>query len=107
MGKRYIKGFDPYKEDINNKMENKYYTPEIEEFYVGFKYERGNKATEGNSTKWYKEKITSAQEIVDIFCCEEIRVKYLDKEDIESLGFTLIQEGNTFSKLAKIYFLKK
>jgi hypothetical protein len=60
-------------------MENKYYTPSIEEFYVGFECEV--KDLSGNFIPFIhnKESICFA----DIF-----RVKYLDKEDIESLGFT-------------------
>jgi hypothetical protein len=94
-------------------MENKYYTPEIEEFHVGFEYERRmkednddfmqydgpawigctypNDCALGNaSTKLglkYLEK--------DIDRC---RVKYLDREDIESLGFIMRKEqfGDTY-----------
>jgi hypothetical protein len=67
-------------------MKNKYYTPSIEEFRVGFKIEVYNP----DKKDW--EDLT-----VDIGYCYgefsnwiswgEVRVKYLDKEDIESLGF--------------------
>jgi hypothetical protein len=83
------------------KME-KYYTPEIEEFHVGFEFEY-NKG--GNN--WVKH--TSGNHdfrdgIIDVGVGEtddalynpfymgiserDFRVKYLDREDIESLGFT-------------------
>jgi hypothetical protein len=56
----------------------KYYTPEIEEFHVGFEYEYN-----------YEEGITRVLGTNDTVDTEEVRVKYLDKEDIESLGFKL------------------
>lgn len=75
-------------------MENKYYTPEIEEFHVGFHYE------ELMNGKW-------APDIFEpnLYCDdrdmflngldkETIRVKYLDQEDIESLGFEEIVDEN-------------
>jgi len=62
-------------------MSEKYYTPTIEEFYVGFEYE----------VKWYngKEDVWSKRSITDWYqeLENESRVKYLDKEDIESLGW--------------------
>ena len=82
-------------------MESKYYTPIIDEFYVGFEYERMN------GLDWEKTELTN------IDCCgtmargyenefEEIdssirtvRVKYLDKEDMESLGFICKYESNS------------
>ena len=72
-------------------MAEKYYTPKIEEFFVGFEYE------EFWNDQWDK-RIYS----IDSFICdgsqdepyeiEEInpnfhRVKYLDKDDIEDLGY--------------------
>lgn len=78
-------------------MENKYYRPSLEEFYLGFEYERF--IPKSNSTEegcW--EKITmsvnylSLDEIDDEILEKEIRVKYLDKEDIESLGFKFYKE---------------
>jgi hypothetical protein len=67
-------------------MENKYYTPAIEEFHVGFEYEWKNE--DGN---WIKE--NSPTEITVEGYDEQtygLKVKYLDKEDIESLGFKQI-----------------
>ena len=60
---------------------NKYYTPEIEEFHIGFEYER-HQYEDGN---WFKYTVEE-RDILD-HAEKEIRVKYLDKEDIESLGF--------------------
>lgn len=62
---------------------DKYYTPKIEEFHIGFEYEWLD-----DDDKWIKE--TSPIEITKEGFDEQtygLRVKYLDKEDIESLGF--------------------
>jgi hypothetical protein len=75
-------------------MENdgKYYTPTIEEFHVGFEYEVKKEES------WFR-CFYSQGSLVDIyykynddldsidFEADTIRVKYLDQEDIESLGF--------------------
>ena len=74
-------------------MENKYYTPDISEFHVGFEYERMN------GTDWEKAELTNVDcwgtmargyenefEEIDSLI-RSVRVKCLDKEDIESLGF--------------------
>jgi len=71
-------------------MENKYYTPEIEEFHVGFEYEA--RSTFGTGTPWMKDTVRYAEQIValrinDPYKQGELRVKYLDREDIESEGW--------------------
>lgn len=78
-------------------MASEYYTPTIEEFHVGFEYE----------VKWNEEKvipytfpnypragidwgpIKDRIAIIEnlLSSKDKVRVKYLDKEDIESLGF--------------------
>jgi len=60
--------------------ENKYYTPEIEEFFVGFEYEVYDKL----HGVWNKENNFFLQQ-GDFK--DSIRVKHLDREDIESLGW--------------------
>ena len=63
---------------------SEYYTPEIEEFHVGFEYEWLNE-----NNDWVKE--DTPIEITKEGFEEQtygLRVKYLDREDIESLGFT-------------------
>ena len=85
-------------------MENKYYTPEISEFYVGFEFEiasYGGKMLPGSPTikEWIQDKLTSdlhdINYILDIYNegkqCTDIRVKYLDQSDIEELGFEHIE----------------
>jgi hypothetical protein len=82
-------------------MENKYYTPEIEEFHVGFEYEiYGTYASNNIEGVWlpvvYEEDLVNLTD--DSFTVnlsrfnyriakKTIRVKHLDQEDIESLGF--------------------
>ena len=74
-------------------MENKYYTPTIEEFHVGFECEvygfnPNNRLNNNIEKKW--EKITFSIEDINLLkdkYLDSFRVKYLDREDIESLGF--------------------
>ena len=79
-------------------MKKEYYTPKIEEFHVGFEYEllEGEFSIKSKPKEWAKKELTSAQlhgTNTWFFqgCIEEetVRVKYLDKDDIESLGFKL------------------
>ena len=67
-------------------MESKYYTPAIEEFHVGFEYESEE---DPRIRTWEKQVIdinTSLRYFRDDSDVNH-RVKYLDKEDVESLGF--------------------
>ena len=61
---------------------SKYYTPKIEEFHVGFEYEY-----QKHTDKWINSTIDRGclDDGFDTYC--KFRVKYLDKDDIESLGF--------------------
>lgn len=78
-------------------MENKYYVPNIEEFHIGFKYyeDIGRGIYE---QQVYDGEIITSERYVDCYGAfydsiedsinfKMIKVKYLDKEDIESLGF--------------------
>lgn len=68
----------------------KYYTPSIEEFHIGFEYEWLNE-----NNDWIKE--NSPTEITVKDFNEQtfgLRVKLLDKEDIESLGWKLKSQTN-------------
>ena len=85
-------------------MESKYYTPEIEEFHIGFKCEvhvgkfrkdggRWDGFVLGNPTlsmgtfyDWIRDDEES----------KRFRVKYLDREDIESLGFVKWPDDNIY-----------
>ena len=88
-------------------MENKYYTPEIEEFHVGFEYEHLAKGylwfLNGGGPKdtWMKETFSGGAgqdgesevcELDTLIDDKAVRVKHLDREDIESLGFTQITD---------------
>ena len=66
--------------------QSKYYTPSIEEFHVGFEYE----SFVDNEFGWLKNLTTQTNNPLARFphkVIGSIRVKYLDQEDIESLGF--------------------
>lgn len=84
-------------------MTDKYYTPTIDEFRVGFEYESQDLCL--NGICWVKEKYQGEElrtYLTDELERKEIRVKQLDKEDIESLGFINIKE-NIFEKETKIH----
>jgi len=81
--------------------ENKYYTPEIEEFHVGFTYEFG-KDYLGQYlwTEFYIDHadVLSAWELEEQIDDGHVRVKYLDREDIESLGWESVDKNNSGKK---------
>lgn len=75
-------------------MENKYYTPKIEEFHIGFEIQLQNieNVQWGNYTIMVSDNITSLyNENIDW-----IRVKYLNREDIEYLGWKFIEAHKQF-----------
>lgn len=74
-------------------MKDKYYTPKIEEFCVGFEYEEEEPYT-GEWSKLTVDIKTSLEWLNDR--SGEFRVKYLDKEDIEDCGFS--HEGGKLIK---------
>ena len=79
-------------------MENKYYIPSIEEFREGFLYE----LKMGNN--WYP--MNSPFYPLVSNSGLEYRVKYLDREDIESFGFKFYAEGRmSVSYLYEDYFI--
>lgn len=66
---------------------NKYYTPDYKEFHVGFEYENFVK-----NIGWTKRTLESLgdQSVNETNACldyEDYRVKFLDKQDIEALGW--------------------
>jgi len=76
-------------------MDNKYYTPEIEEFHVGFEYEIFEDFDTLPERVWHKQVygkngtdpeqmdyVTPIQSMMSKF-----RVKFLDQEDIENCGW--------------------
>lgn len=66
---------------MEQKQDTKYYTPSIEEFHVGFEYEAKDPLT-----KFWVEFIFEKDKHWWIEA-NEVRVKHLDQEDIESLGW--------------------
>ena len=93
------------------KNETKYYTPSIEEFYVGFEYQRpeiklpeeefiwvpevyGNMCYIENSNKIIKR--DCFQKIEWMTLIEKTRVKHLDRYDIESLGWEIDASSRDF-----------
>lgn len=89
--------------EIFELIDDKYYTPNIEEFYVGFRYEIKDGGKEN-----YREAIIRT---IDCYCSPEngynypnsiylyskwkngdVRVKYLDSSDIESEGWDIMSE---------------
>ncbi len=95
-------------------MESKYYQPDISEFHVGFEYENFVSLFDDVEPKW--EKMSwggpSARELPPFLLKDfedgKIRVKHLDHEDLESLGF---KQGKLpyqyFSDLLRIIKLEK
>jgi hypothetical protein len=100
---------------------NKYYTPTLEEFHIGFEYETYNMScggyvimdfSDGKYTfetvkeptdhMWFKDKfrlpkmpidtVSDLKEIDSRIKENRIRVKYLDKEDLEDIGFIIEEE---------------
>lgn len=75
---------------LENNIKNKYYTPEIEEFHVGFEYqinqqeELYGEITYGN--EWIEDEYDGSFSLLNSDL-SRYRVKYLDDKDIESLGF--------------------
>lgn len=77
----------------------KYYVPAIEEFHVGFEFEY----QEIEYAQWIKDSFilnwsredSSIDHYLDF---GNIRVKYLDREDIESFGFKFNNESDVFNQ---------
>lgn len=61
----------------------KYYTPSIEEFHVGFEYE----AMMIHEDRFLKHIVEELNHITGFSPPTELRVKHLDQEDIESFGW--------------------
>jgi hypothetical protein len=69
---------------------NHYYTPKIEEFHVGFEYEELTPQFQGDC-ETYEKKECGQISLIGVMKSwkyfVDYRVKYLDREDIESLGW--------------------
>jgi len=73
-------------------METKYYTPSIEEFHIGFELEYLGDRDENNN-RWHTLFIKDIEDLRFTILgkpADRFRVKYLNQEDIESLGFKTV-----------------
>ena len=69
-------------------MQDKYYTPEIEEFHVGFEFESFvDRFKEWKFNKVGKYELNAIAAIINYDFRDLYRVKYLDEQDIKSLEF--------------------
>lgn len=88
-------------------MNEKYYTPKIEEFHVGFEYEMKY----FSDSYWQKKVIgTNIFEVnwsgqdqeeyhmESLIESNKVRVKCLDRQDIEELGWVFIHDGGAFEE---------
>lgn len=83
---------------------DKYYIPKIREFHVGFEYEYWGHLGE-EFGKFIQKKIvlnTNFSLLRDLIVSCSIRVKFLDKQDIEDLGFEIKSDKIDFLYFEKI-----
>ena len=94
-----------------------YYTPELEEFCIGFLYEYKWNSWNGyfeKTDEWIKEEFLGAggsqlNEETEIDCIEEcikkgtLRVKHLDREDIEGEGWATDESRNALGALKFVF----
>lgn len=88
---------------------DKYYTPQIEEFHIGFEFEYMGDRGEDNS-RWHKDIIDdkfwtfkSLWDRLNNYTIPMLRVKYLDSEDIESLGFRKVESRDFYGTEILVY----
>lgn len=93
-------------------MGNKYYIPEISEIYIGFEYEVKHyyldKLEYGDFSKAIVSLSTFQFAIMELRQ-SRVRVKHLDKEDIESLGwkcYKLFKTSNNGTDISDNYIFK-
>jgi len=83
-------------------MKDKYYIPTIEEFHIGFKFDYDN------SREWVEDTIfdttMSLRDISKSCRNKEVRVKYLNIEDIKSFGF--IHSNKSLKGLNERFYLE-
>lgn len=90
---------------MNNK--EKYYKPSIEEFNIGFEYEKEEyQYYDLNicNTYWEKEIFDiddRLENTLEDLLFNKIRVKYLDREDIESLGWKQLFDSREHGEYKK------
>ena len=75
-------------------IDKKFYVPNISEFHIGFEY--WLKSKEPTSTKRVPiiiKNFSDVQDAIRCFASDDIVVKHLSKEDIESFGFVCVGIG--------------
>lgn len=88
---------------VYGTIDNRYYTPTIDEFYIGFEYEEYEQCLmylPDGKTPFWKQVIfgeVCEEELDYVYNCLDmnpptVRVKYLDKEDIELLGWEYVDK---------------
>lgn len=82
---------------INMETTSKYYTPDISEFHVGFECEI--RLPNWENFKKYEPLDFDTQKTKELIQDNNIRVKYLDRKDIEELGFAYLEELSAKRKL--------
>jgi len=86
--------------------DKKYYTPSIEEFHVGFEFEIWDFGFEKYTPQTFDFNLTNAVSINLGFEDENIRlrVKYLDREDIESFEFVYKKQESQNTDNEKVIY---
>ena len=99
--------------------ENKYYVPEIDEFFVGFEFEEWENPSFTNE-EWIAKKIEYFTDL-EYVCIPEVdkhlenyvlgtslfRVKRLDKQDLVELGFKYTEQYPIILDIKENLFVKK
>lgn len=96
--KQLLKDIIKSDEELGLYEDLRYYVPTIEEFHVGFEYEEDD----NNTNNWEKQIIGidntwDLEFLKDIISEGNCRVKHLDREDIEGLGFEHDSTMKSFS----------
>jgi hypothetical protein len=96
------------KEELLNllQMENKYYTPDIEDIRVGYEYESFIKGYDGELDRWNKEIVSVTNPnlnfhllLIDKYISKgEIRTPYLTKEQIKNEGWQITKSKYVLTK---------
>ena len=68
-------------------MNEKYYTPEKIEFHEGFEFERKGLGDSWEKAVWEFHQFSEGRFNANLTYANSIRVKFLNREDIESFGF--------------------
>jgi hypothetical protein len=82
---------------MNVKEKEKYYAPSIEEFQVGFEYEAKCPITK----EWTEFKVDLSFGSLWLAYANDTRVKYLNREDIESLGWECVKEDYFYKRTSQ------